>query len=104
MEVKDSQNIGKGEPIVLSRNFQEGGYTFLHRVFKTARNENEPVVIDSGGNKIRYEYKKEHNTFMEGVSLIEGDTNGEAYKRFEEVAGGFSLEEAKRQYDSNNAS
>ncbi len=93
----------KEEPIVLSRNFQEGGYTFLHRVFRTTRNEGEPVTIDSGGNKIIYEYNPDHKTFMEGISLLEGDSAGEAYRRFKEVAGSFSLDEAKKQYNESNS-
>lgn len=95
----ESQGGEEKEPIILSRNLQEGGYTFLHRVFRTTRNENEPVIIDSGGNKIRYEYKPEHKTFMEGISVIDGDSTGEAFGRFAEVAGSFSLDEAKKQYD-----
>lgn len=101
MSAEEVQGEAKKQPIVLSRNFQEGGYTFLHRVFKTTRNENEPVIIDSGGNKIRYEYSPEHKTFLEGISVVEGDPTGEAYKRFAEVAESFSLDEAKRQYDNS---
>jgi len=89
----------ENEPVVLSRHPEEGGYTFLHRVYKTSRDSGRSVIIDSGGNKIHYNYTPDHKSFMEGVSTPDDVRDLEAYNAFEEVADTFDINIAKEQYE-----
>ena len=81
-------------PETLSRiPFREGGYTFLHRVFRTHFETREPVLIDSGGLILQYKFEPQHQTFAEGISVIKGD-NPHSLKEFMSVVNSFSLETA----------
>ena len=81
-------------PDAISRKFGEGGYTMLHRVFEKNIRGGKPVVIDSGGNYIQYSYDPEHDTFEEGIKILEGDEDGESYEAFMSVASSFDLKTA----------
>ena len=85
-------------PNALSLNPLEGGYTFLHRVFRTQFETNQPVVIDSGGLYIQYKFEPHHKTFAEGLRVLEGD-NPESWDAFMRVANNFSLDMA---FQENN--
>lgn len=69
----------------------EGGYRFLHRVFRTHFATGQPVVISTGGLYIQYEYKPGQTTFSEGLTVLEGD-NGKTIDNFMDVANRFSLD------------
>lgn len=81
-------------PDSLSRQLQEGGYTFLHRVFGKCMETKKPTVISTGDIYLQYKYEPGHKTFMEGISILEGDESSEMYERFKSVAETFDLETA----------
>ena len=91
---KKSEEAESKFPNALSRDpFQEGGYTFLHRVFRTHFQTGEPVIISSGKNYFSYIYEPHHLTFADGISLIEGDDE-ESRVRFISVVNSFDLHQA----------
>src|SRR5258708_1016786 len=72
-------------PDALSRNLTEGGYTFLHRVFRKNIDSGKPVIINTGNMYFQYQYLPGQTTFEQGVSLIEGDPNDETKGLFMSV-------------------
>lgn len=97
-----SNHEGKGlekqkkYPESLSRSFGEGGYTFLHRVFRTHFDSGKPVVINTGKLYIQYKFEPHHTTFSEGVTVIDGEDK-ETLRLFLSVADAFSLDQAFRE-------
>ncbi|KXJ98088.1 MAG: hypothetical protein UZ19_OD1000808 [Parcubacteria bacterium OLB19] len=78
----------------------EGGYRFLHRVFRTYFKTDSPVIINTGGLYFKYQYEKGHRTFAEGIVLLEGDKEVKqgTYNRFMNVVNSFNLDMA---FDEN---
>lgn len=77
----------------LSRNLSEGGYTFLHRVFKKNIDSGKPVVINTGNMYFQYHYEPNHSSFAQGITLLEGDDE-KTRKRFMDVVSSFDLDVA----------
>lgn len=73
----------------------EGGYTFLHRVFRQNMRTGEPVFmkIGHGDNEevAEYHYKPWHTSFVEGLSPIIRKGDATAYKTLVEIASKFDL-------------
>lgn len=87
---------------LVSRQLDEGGYTFLHRVFNTNRTTGEPVTINTGKLHIQYKHEPGHTTFEEGLTLIDGQEDEESLSRFMEVASSFDLSVAIQQASTTN--
>ncbi len=79
-------------PHARSRQLQEGGYTFLKRVLNENITTGEPVVINVGKNYLEYAYRPGHQTFMDGVSLLEG-TDEESLEALREVGEQYRVEQ-----------
>lgn len=75
----------------LSRDMMEGGYTFLHRVFRKNIDSGKPVIIDSGGMYFQYNYSPSHNSFRDGITVLQG-SNEDTEERFYSVVDSFGLE------------
>ncbi len=88
-----NSNIEKGPkyPDALSRNLTEGGYTFLHRVFRKNLTSGQGVIINSGELYLEYKYQPDHKTFAEGLTLLEGSKDSETYDRLIGVVNNFEL-------------
>lgn len=80
-------------PEALSRDFMEGGYTFLHRVFRTNIDSGNPVIINSGNLYFKYDYSSDHTSFRQGITLIDG-SDAETEKIFYKVVDNFDLNQA----------
>jgi hypothetical protein len=82
-------------PNLVSRLPEEGGYTFLNKVFYTSQITGEPVTINTGSLHIQYKYEPGQASFAEGLTLLDGQEDSETFSRFMEVANTFDLEIAK---------
>lgn len=101
MDIQNEQpEISAKFPNAFSRKFTEGGYTFLHRVFRAHFATRQPVVIDSGGLYIQYAFQPDHNTFVEGLKILEGN-NPETWEAFMSCARNFSLNTAFQENSIN---
>jgi len=90
----DKNFYPKKYPDALSRSFSEGGYTFLHRVFRKNINTGYPVVINTGELYFQYQHLPGHSTFEQGITLLDGDSDTKTYRLFMAVVKNFSLEKA----------
>ncbi len=81
-------------PNALSRELMEGGYTFLHRVFRNNFETKEPVVMNTGEMYLQYSFTPEDKTFMDGITILEGNKDSETWKLVSQVMGSFNLDQA----------
>jgi hypothetical protein len=72
MTEEDRNKLQTKYPHALSRDFGEGGYTFLKRVLRKNISTGKPVILNVGENYLIYAHSEGDKTFMDGVSLLEG--------------------------------
>lgn len=89
-----TESITPTYPDALSRDFSEGGYTFLHRIFRKNIDSGRPVVIKTGEMYFQYQYQPGQQSFEEGLTLLEGDKNSETMELFMGVVKSFGLDVA----------
>jgi len=78
-----------------SRDMMEGGYTFLHRVFRAHfESDRRPTVINTGEMYLSYEWAPGHETFQDGIKVLRGDPNSETFGAFSKVAATFQIDRA----------
>ena len=84
MSEKFGGNLNRSNEVTESNKYEnvltidymtEGGFKFLHRIFRTYFETGEPVIIKTGKSYFKYEYDINHTTFSEGVTLLEGDND-----------------------------
>ncbi len=72
--------------------FTEGGYTFLKRVLREYLEKGGPVILKVGGLYLSYTYRTGQQTFLEGMTVLEGHDE-DALGRFREVAEKYRVEQ-----------
>jgi hypothetical protein len=87
-----SDQIQEHKPQILSpQAITEGGYTFLKRALRTAvEDEEQTVVVDSGGLLLTYVHNPHNETFMDGIRSIEGE-DPDSLEAFKGVAGQYFI-------------
>lgn len=78
-------------PDALSRDMTEGGYTFLHRVFRQNIDSGKPVILNTDDLYFQYNYSPKDTSFKDGLKLIDG-SNSDTEERFYSVVNDFGLE------------
>ena len=80
----------------LSRDMlNEGGFTFLHRAFRTHfEGGQNPVVINTGFILLQYQYHPGDKTFMDGITILQGEPDDVFFRSFQAVAEKFDIDRA----------
>ena len=75
----------------LSRQFGEGGYTFLKRVLEQQVVTNKPQIINIGQAYLKYEFTRDHTNFSDGITVLKKNNDDNSIKLFNEVANRYKV-------------
>lgn len=88
------EDLSAKYPDALSARRFEGGYTFLHRVFRRCVDSGQPVIINTMNLYFQYQYSPQHTSFEEGITFLEGDGDTETKNNFMSIVRKFRLADA----------
>lgn len=78
-----------------SRDLGEGGYTFLHRIFREHFSGGQkPVIINTGTMYLSYSWKPGDKNFTDGITILRGESSCETFSQFTSCADNFQISKA----------